>query len=216
MSVQIALMAAQAGLGIAQAASSATKGMAAAGAAKDQGILADRIKASQAMAAAAGTGVEIAETRLQTQQQEIARRRQIAQLWQANAIDAVGRGAAPGGGTDSVGVAQAYNQSLGDQDIANIQFMGDSRVSKLSFRKKQLELGASAADLDALNVAANADRRADAISSNMIFQIGGSLLGAAGKGYDFYSSGSGSGYTTNADMKRTDAEIADWSSYGSR
>ena len=191
MSVQIALMGAMVGLSAAQAASSATKGAAAAGAAKDQGVLADRIKASQSMAMAAGTGVEIAETRLATEQQEIARRRQIAQLWQANAIDAVGRGAAPGSGTDSVAVAQAYNKSLGDEDIANIQFMGSSRVSKLSFRKTQFELGATAADLDALNVVANADRKTDALNTAMIFQIGQAALSAGSK--FTYSGGGGGG-----------------------
>jgi len=178
MSVQIALMAGMVAMSAASAASQASKASAAAGAGKDQGVLGDLIKKSQGMAAAAGTGVEIAETKLATVQQEIARRRQIAQLWQSNAIDAVGRGAAASG-SDSVAAAQAYNARLGAEDIANIEFMGSSRVSKLSFRKTQLELGASMTDLDAMNISANAERRADDANTAMMFQIGGAALKGA-------------------------------------
>lgn len=201
MSVQIALMAGMVAMSAASAASQASKAAGAAGAAKDQGVLGDLIKKSQGMAAAAGTGVEIAETKLATVQQEIARRRQIAQLWQSNAIDAVGRGAAPGGGTDLVAAAQDYNARLGAEDIANIQFMGESRVSKLSFRKTQLELGASMTDLDAMNISANAERRASDAQTAMIFQIGSAALKGASS--FTYSGGGGSGFDMAQEAKVT-------------
>lgn len=100
MSFQIAAMAATAAVSAAGAASAAAKGNEAASSAAASETQGSMVRASGLRAAAAGTGVEIAETRLSTVQQEIGRRMQIAALFQQNAIDAVGRGAAPGGGTD--------------------------------------------------------------------------------------------------------------------
>jgi hypothetical protein len=180
MSFQIALMAGMVAMSAAQAASSASKGADAASASAAQGLEGSMVRGAQGRAAAAGTGVEIAETRLSTAQQEINRRMQIAQLWQANAIDAVGRGAAPDA-HDSTSAIQAYNARLGEADIANIRFMGESRVSKLSFRQVQQNLGVAASDLEAVNIGDNARRTQDMISSNMMFQIGGAALkGASG------------------------------------
>jgi hypothetical protein len=213
MSVQIALMAGMAALSATQAVSSMAKGADAASAAEASGLQGAMVRGSGARAAAAGTGVEIAETRLSTAQQEIQRRMQIAQLWQSNAIDAVARGAAPDA-HDSTGAIQAYNARLGEADIANIRFMGDSRVSKLSFRQEQQQLGVQASELEALNISENAARTKDALMTNMMFQIGGAALKGASN--ISYASGPSGGYTTNADMLKTDAEIRDWSSYGSR
>jgi hypothetical protein len=196
MSVQIALMAGMVAMSAASAASSASKGADAASAGAAQGVEGAMVRGSQGRVAAAGTGVEIAETRLSTAQQEISRRMQIAQLWQANAIDAVGRGAAPDP-NDSTSVIQAYNARLGEADIANIRFMGDSRVSKLSFRQTQQQLGVAASDLEQVNITDNAARTQDMIQSNMMFQIGGAALkGASG----FTYGGGGAPPAQNADQ----------------
>lgn len=180
MSFQIAAMAAMAAVSAAGAASAAAKGNEAASSAAASETQGSMVRASGMRAAAAGTGVEIAETRLSTAQQEISRRMQIAALFQQNAIDAVGRGAAPGGGTDSAGVAQRYNAQLGEADIANIRFMGESRVSKLSFRQQQQNLGVSAEDLQQVNIADNLARSTDMRNTAMLFQILGAGTKAAG------------------------------------
>ena len=189
MSFQIAAMAAMVAVSAAASASAASKGAAAAstGAASEE--QASMIRASGLRAAAAGTGVEIAETRLSTAQQEIGRRMAIEQLRQQNAIDAVGRGAAPGGGTDSAAVAQSYNRALGEADIANIRFMGESRVSKLSFRQQQQNLGVAAEDLQQSNIATNLGLQTDMLYTQMGFQ----MLGAAAKGAARMSYGGGGG-----------------------
>lgn len=191
MSVQIALMAGMAAMSAAQAASSASKGADAAATAGAQSTQSSMIRGAQGRAAAAGTGVEIAETRLSTAQQEMSRRMQIAQLWQANAIDAVARGAAPTSG-DSTSAIQAYNAKLGDADIANIRFMGESRVSKLSFRQTQQQLGVSASELEQVNIAQNTAATQDQLMTNMIFAIGGAAAKGA-SGAVSYSSGAAPG-----------------------
>ena len=212
MSVQIAMMAGMAALSAAQAASAAAKGSSDASAAAGERELGNMVKAAGYRVAAAETDVGIRQTQLQTQQQERARRLQIAQLWQANAIDLVGRGGVAGD-AGSGDVIQAYNKDLGDEDLANIRLMGESQVNKLSFRKSQQLMGVSASELDSFNAREGANRQIEGFQQQAVFKILGAGMNAAS---GISASSSSSGYTTNADMRRTDAEIADWSSYGSR
>lgn len=179
MSWQIALMGASVAMSAAQAASSASRGAAAVNAGAEQEKTGAYIRAAQGRAMAAGTQLEIGESRLQTQQQEIGRRREIAKIWQANAIDLVARGGRSDG-TDSMAALQAENARLGEEDVANIRLMGESRVNKLSFRKKQFELGASAADLSAIFTGENAARKTNDLYTDMGFKLMGTALSAAG------------------------------------
>jgi hypothetical protein len=192
MSFQFAMMAAGMGMsllqGINSAAGAAQQGAAADAntrAAADQKIMGAQVKSAQYTTAAAETGTEIAGAQLTTQQQEIQRQRQIAQLWQANAIDQVGRGGVSGDG-GSGDVIQAYNAGIGAEDIANIKLMGESKVNQLSFRQTQYNLAASASDLDALNAGDNATRQIsqqDAQTSNaetgIVLNTLGKLVGGA-------------------------------------
>jgi hypothetical protein len=203
MSFQFAMMGAAMGMsmlqGISSAASAKQQGAAADAntrAAADQKIMGDKVKSAQYTTAAAETGTEIAGAQLTAQQQEIQRRRQIAQLWQANAIDLVGRGGVSGDG-GSGDVIQKYNLGIGDEDIANIRLMGESKVNQLSFRQTQYNLAASGADLDAINAGDNASRQIsqqDAQTSNAMTGIVLSTLGkVVGGGSAMFGGGGGGG-----------------------
>ena len=146
------------------------QGINAAIAAGEQGVMGAKIRGAQGRAAAAGTGLAIAEDKYATQQQEIARRREIARLWQANAIDLVGRGG-QSDGTDSTAVLQAENARLGEKDVTNIRLMGESRVSKLSFRQTQQNLGAMASELEALNIGEATSRQIASFATSMFFKL---------------------------------------------
>ena len=187
MSFQFAMMGAAMGMsmlqGINSAAGAQQQGAAADAnirAAADQKIMGAKVKSAQYTTAAAETGTEIAGAQLTSQQQEIQRRRTIAQLWQNNAVDLVGRGGVSGDG-GSGDVIQAYNAGIGDEDIANIKLMGESKVNQLSFRQTQYNLAATGSDLDALNAGDNASRQIsqqDAQTSNAVTGI---ILGTLGK-----------------------------------
>jgi hypothetical protein len=210
MSFQLVMIGAMAAMSAAQAASSAAKGASDSSAAAGERGLGDMVKAAGYKVAAAQTDVGIKQTQLQTQQQEEARRMQIAQLWQANAIDLVARGGVAGEG-GSGDVAQAYNKELGDEDLSRIRLIGESQVNRLSFRRTQQLMGVAASELDAFNAREQSNRQIEGFGQQAFFQIGQAALSAGSK---FGASmGGGSGYTTNADMLKTDAEIRDWSSY---
>lgn len=187
MSFQFAMMGAAMGMsmlqGINSAAGARQQGEAADAntrAAADQKIMSAHVKGAQYTTMAAETGTEIAGAQLTSQQQEIQRRRTIAQLWQNNAIDLVGRGGVSGDG-GSGDVIQAYNAGIGEEDIANIKLMGESKVNQLSFRQTQYNLAAKGTDLDALNASDNASRQIsqqDAQTSNAVTGI---VLGTLGK-----------------------------------
>lgn len=238
MSFQLAMMGAQAGLSIIQGISSATRGAAAldnqiAGyhVAEQQVVtgnemakLGSQVREAQLNTQAAQTDITSAQVGVQTAEQELARRRMLASLGQSNAIDLVARGGVQTG-QDSAGAIDQYNRQLSDEDVSNIRMMGDARQQQLSFRKQNLqsevgneELRSTFAqigtDFKLQNLesqVATAGQKANDIGVDAMFKIGSTLLGSVGS---IGSLGGSGGYTTNADMKQTDAEIADWSSYG--
>ena len=199
MSFQFAMMAAGMGVSLLQglnsAAGAAQQGAAADAntrAAAEQKTMGAGVRSAQYRTAAAETGSEIAGTQLQTQQQENQRRLAIARLWQANAIDQVGRGGVSGDG-GSGDVIQAYNKTLGDQDIANIRLMGESKVNQLSFKQTQYNLSASASDLDALFAGDNAARQISQQDAQTSNQMTGIALNTLGKIVGGASGGGGGG-----------------------
>ena len=224
MSFQFAMMGAAMGMsmlqGINSAAGAAQQGAASDAnirAAADQKIMGAQVKSAQYTTAAAETGTEIAGTQLQTQQQEIQRRRTIAKLWQANAADLVGRGGVSGDG-GSGDVIQAYNAGIGDEDISNIRLIGESKVNQLSFRQTQYNLAATGSDLDALNAGDNASRQISQQDAQTSNQVTGIILGTLGKMVGgasmFGGGGEGGPMTASADPTANSAAVSAANRYG--
>ena len=231
MSVQLAMMGAQAGLSVLQGISSASRAVAAKNAqianlhtaeqqnatSEDLTKLGYSVRAAQYNTQAAQTDITSQEVAIQTAQQELARRRMLANLGQANAIDLVARGGVETG-QDSSGAIDQRNQQLSDEDVANIRMMGESKQQQLSFRKQNLSDAAAMQNLGSTfsQVAANfkqqnlesqvatAGQQANDIGIDAMFNISSKLLGSVG------SMNFGGGSKT----PDIDTEIAQWSKYG--
>jgi hypothetical protein len=241
MSVQLAMMGAQAGLSVIQGISGALRGAQAQQRQIDSLHLAETqvvtgnemsklgSSVTQAQLATQAGQIDITsqEVAIQTAEQELARRRMLASLGQSNTIDLVARGGIETG-QDSAGAIDQRNRELSDEDVGNIRLMGDAKQQQLSFRKQNLQSAIGNEELRSTfsqlgtdfklqnleTQIGTAGQKAQDIGVDAMFNIGSKLLGA-GSSMAGIGSSSG-GYTTNADMRRTDAEIADWSSYGSR
>jgi len=216
MSWQMAMMAAQAGVGIASSISSATRGAAAidrgigrlheaenqAAAETRMNVLGTEVRGAQYLTQAAQTDVTAAEVGIRTAQQEKARRVALDHLMQANAIDLVARGGVQTG-QDSAAAIENYNRDVTEEDVGTIKLMGESAKRQLSFRKKNFELSAMGEQLrgqfarlagafkqeNLEGQIEEAGAKARDLGSDAIFKVLGSLTGMGAS----MSGGSGGG-----------------------
>jgi hypothetical protein len=211
MSVQLAMMGAQAGLSVIQGISGALRGAQAQQRQIDSLHLAEtqvvtgnemsklgsQVTQAQLATQAGQTDITAQEVNIQTAEQELARRRMLASLGQSNAIDLVARGGIETG-QDSAGAIDQRNRQMSDEDVANIRLMGDAKQQQLSFRKQNLQTAIGneqlrstfaqlGTDFKLQNLetqVATAGQKAQDIGIDAMFNIGSKLMGSiSGMGF---------------------------------
>jgi hypothetical protein len=152
-----------------------------------------QVRGGQDLVLASQTDVSQSEVSMRTAQQELSRRRELARLGQANAIDLVARGGVQTG-QDSASAIDDYNRSMVAEDVSTMRMMGESQKRQLSFRKQNLEMAAKGEELRGLYAQAGGQNKVDAlgrqiadfgaraqdIGTDAMFKIGGTLLSTAG------------------------------------
>lgn len=235
MSFQIALMAGMAAMSVAKAASDASAGAASMGrgiasaqkaqeATRTETYLNDlqtQVRGSQYLTQASQTDITQSELNMREAQQELQRRRALDQIMQGNAIDLVARGGMQTG-QDSASAIDDRNRAMVAEDVNSMRFLSESGKRQLTFRKQNLEMAAKGEQLRGLYAQAGGQNKIEAgdrqiadlgaraqnIGTEALFKIGNTLLSNAGA---IGGAAAGGGYTTNAEMKVTDAEINQWS-----
>jgi hypothetical protein len=220
MSVQLAMMGAQAGMSVIQGISGALRGAQAQQRQIDSLHLAEtqvvtgnemsklgsQVTQAQLATQAGQTDITAQEVNIQTAEQELARRRMLASLGQSNAIDLVARGGIETG-QDSSGAIDQRNRQMSDEDAQNIRLIGDAKQQMLSFRKQNLQsaigneqlrstfaqLGTDFKLQNLETQVATAGQKAQDIGIDAMFNIGSKLIGSGSSMFGLGSSPSAGG-----------------------